>query len=277
MKGIWSIVIIPLYLLVSCSSSKAPVISEHEVNLQPTFSEIAIDGRSDDWRNAPHDFSEGSTVEFSVANNASHLFILLKVPSIQEQRKILEGGMDVWISADGRKDKKTGITYPVKGELSDQDPSITGTGQLTVKERHLQMAAQVISMQRFGFIPVFNSVQSIRQNTGFKASIGWDENDVMIYELTIPFNAFTEDIRNKELKVGFNIHGIDRTKNSQQAQNNAFTEGHGSSMGGGRRGGGNFGNRRDPGQKAANNRYNQHEKMYAPETFWADYRIANAH
>ena len=274
MKAFGSILLIPFYLLISCSSSKVPVASEHEVSLQPTFSEITIDGRSDDWQNVPHDFSEGSTVEFSVANNASHLFILMKAPSVQEQRKILEGGMDVWISADGKKDKKTGITYPVKGELSDQDPSITGTGQLTVKERHLQMAAQVISMQRYGFIPVYNSVQSIRQNTGFKASIGWDENDVMIYELTVPFNAFTTDIRNKQIKVGFNIHGIDRPKNSDQSKNTAFTEGHGSSMGGGRRGGGNFGNRRDPGQKAANNRYNQREKMFATETFWANYQVA---
>lgn len=273
MKNVWPFVFISLYFIASCSSSKAPV-TEHEVSLQSTFSEITVDGRADEWLNVPHDFSEGSTVEFSIANNASHLFILLKVPSVQEQRKILAGGMDVWISADGKKDKKTGITYPVKGELSDQDPSITVAEKLTVKERHMQMAAQVISMQRYGFIPVYNSVQSIRQNTGFKASIGWDENDVMIYELTIPFNAFAIDIKNKPIKIGFNIHGIDRPKNNEQPQNTAFTEGHGSSMGGSRRGGGNFGNRRDPGQKAANNRYNQRERMYASETFWADYAVA---
>lgn len=275
MKGFRSFFLVPLYFLVSCSSSKSPVISEHEVVLQPTYSDIIIDGKSDEWQNVPHDFSEGSTVEFSVANNASHLFILMKVPSIQEQRKILEGGMDVWISPDDKKERKTGITYPVKGELAEQDPSVNTTVKMNEKERHLQMAAQVISMQRYGFIPVYNSVQSIRQNTGFKASIGWDENDVMIYELTIPFNAFTTDITNKPVKIGFNIHGIDRQKNTEQAQNTAFTEGHGSSMGGGRRGGGgNFSNRRNPGQKAENNKYNQREKMYVTETFWADYQVA---
>ena len=274
MKGFRSIVVVPLYLMVSCSSSKVLLVSEHEVTLQPTFSEITIDGRSEDWQNIPHDYSEGSTIEFSVANNASHFFILMKVPSIQEQRKILLGGMNVWISEYGKKERKTGITYPVKGELSDQDHSITGGEKLNLKERHLQMAAQVISMQRYGFIPAYNSVQSIRQNTGFKASIAWDEKDVMIYELTIPFNAFTSDITGRPVKIGFNIHGLDRPNRSEQAQNSAFTEGHSSSMGGGRRGGGSFGNRRDPGQKAANNRYYQREKMYASETFWADYAIA---
>lgn len=274
MKRSLTFIFIYYIVLSACSSNKLPIINEQEVTLASTFSDIVVDGKPDEWVNIPHDFSTGSTVEFSVANNASNLFILLKVPSILEQQKILKGGMDVWVSPDGKKDKKTGITYPVKGELGETEQPISNTEKSNEREKHLQMAAQVISMQRYGFIPEYNGVQSIRQNTGFKASIGWDENDVMIYELTIPLKAFATDITKKSIKIGFNIHGIDRPKNPDRAENTSFTEGHGSSMGGGRRVGGNFGNRRNPGQKAENNKYNQREKLYATEIFWADYSIA---
>jgi hypothetical protein len=111
MKSFLSIVIIYWFAFSSCSSSKLPIIKEQEVILPSTFSNIIVDGRSDEWMNIPNDYSEGSTVEFSVANNASNLFVLLKVPSLQEQRKILEGGMDVWVSADGN------LPYPSKPSL----------------------------------------------------------------------------------------------------------------------------------------------------------------
>jgi hypothetical protein len=265
--------LILLVFLFGCSSQKAAV-TESESKLPGTYLEaVTIDGKPDEWSNVPHDLSQGSTVEYSVANNNNNVFILMRVPNLLEQAKILQGGMDVWVSTNNKKDKHTGITYPVKGELGDLPQKPLAPGEKPdVKQQHLQLAAQIISMQRFGFKPEYNTVQSIRQNTGFSAAINWDANNVMIYELTIPFSAFETAVTADHLEIGISIHGIDRPKNNSQSENTSYNDGLGS-MGGGRRGGGNFGNRMQGSRRAENNNYNQREKLYVQETFWTEYAV----
>jgi hypothetical protein len=213
-------------------------------------------------------------LQLALANNSSNLFILLRVPGQTEQMKLLQGGMDIWVDGQDKKDKRTGISYPVKGELGEPDHQQPPPGQKPdLKQMHYQMAGQLISLNRFGFKDEYNGVQSIRQNTGFKAAISWDENDVLIYELTIPFNAFAQDVKKDNIEIGFNIHGIDRPKN-QRPENGSYVSEGGGMGGGGHRAGGNFGNRRSTNLRAATTAYNQKEKLYIPESFWAGYSVS---
>jgi hypothetical protein len=273
----------PVMVLTACSSSKK-VADEKEPKLKTNYlASVVIDGKDDEWVSVPLEFNPNGSFEYAVANTDNELCIFLKVASQVEQTKLLHGGMEIWINGPGNKEKKTGVFYPVKGELSEEErPQMIQGQKQDVKEMRLRMAGQLISLNRVGFKPEFNGVQSIRQETGFKAAINWDNNDDLIYELAVPFAALPENLRNHSIELGFYINGMDRPKNNTASAGNG-SEGRegGGRMGGGRMGGGHMGGRGfDPtagGRQArsqrqqATSQYNQWQKVYVAESFWAEY------
>src|SRR5207245_1549959 len=194
--------------------------------------------------------------------------------------KLLQGGMQVYIDPDGKKEKTTEVVYPVKGELSEEEMRPQGVpGQKQdLTQIHQHVASQLISLNRIGFKPEYNGVQSVRENTGFKAAINWDENNDLVYELVVPYAAFPSSIKKDRVQLGFFISGIDRPK--QTAGENAGAQwtgggqgaggamgghhGNGSNFGGGRRGGGG-------GHANGQNSSNNWQKVYVNENFWLGY------
>ncbi|GAC1426013.1 MAG: hypothetical protein NVS1B13_08520 [Flavisolibacter sp.] len=261
----------PVFFALSCSPAKKTSVPPFEIKLPAAFlPDITIDGRADEWGTVPSDFSPRSTLQISVANSAKSLFILMRIPDLYEQVKLLEGGMEVWVDLGGLKNKNTGIAYPVKGEIADQlerqHPS--NNAKAIIRQERLQMLGQLISFNRFGFKEPYNSVQSLRKLTGFNGAINWDDKDVLIYELTIPFMAFTTSVKNGPIAIGFNMHGLDRPKHTRAEASSYNQVGDAN---GGHRAGGSFGNTDRARQRAANAAYRQKERLYIPEVFWASY------
>ena len=263
----------PVFLALSCSSSKKTALAPFEIKLPATFlPDFTIDGKADEWDAVPRDISPRSTLQISVANSRNSLSILMRIPDSYEQIKLLEGGMDVWVDLGGLKSKNTGIGYPVKGEVADlpERPHPSENSKAIIKQGRLQMAAQLISLNRFGFKEPYNSFQSLRQSTGFKAAINWDDKDVLIYELAIPFTAFTTPPKNGPIAIGFNLHGLDRPKHTRAESTSYSQTGDVSDV---HRAGGSFSNTDRARLRAANAAYRQKEKLYIPESFWASYTL----
>ena len=270
-----------LIFLASCSSSKKTV-SEPDVKLQNTTLPVVVDGKADEWKSVSLQLSPKNSFEYTVANTPEELCIFIKIPDQVEQTKLLRGGMEVYINPKGKKDKETAVFYPVKGELPEDMRAQAAPGEKEdVKEIRLRIAGQLISMNRTGFKTAFNGVQSIRQNTGFKAAINWDENDNLIYELAIPYAAFPDGLNKNNLELGFFINGAERPKNNNSSGSNTTWSGGNQGMGGGRMGGGrmgggrqggrSFSDKRDPGLRSSTNKYNQWQKLYVDENFWVQY------
>ncbi len=261
--------------IISCSSSKK-VAAVPEVASKPFFSQtISVDGKPGDWQNIPLTVNSKNTVQYAMANSDSHLFILLKIQDQLEQMKLLRGGMEIWIDPAGGEAKQTAIVYPVKGELNLNERTSVTPGQKTdYKALRNQMVTQLISLNRMGFKPQYNGVQSIYDNTGFKAAMGWDENDILIYEASIPFAAFTGDIKNDKLALGFVLNGVDRPKDTHGAESSTHMESGGRQMGG--RSGRNFNSMRSARSADNSARYDsrQREKIFESESFWTQYTTA---
>jgi uncharacterized membrane protein YgcG len=278
-----SIFSITAIVFASCSSSKKAAEAPEAKLPTSNLASVSIDGKADEWASIPMEYDPTGNIQYAVAHTDKELCIYMKLASPVEQTKLLHGGMQIWIDPVGKKDKTTGISYPVKGELPDDEHVRMGNGQNEeMKEARLRMVEQLISLQRFGFKPEYNGVQSIRQNTGFKAAINWDDNDNLIYEAAIPFDALPDNLKNNAIELGFFISGMDRPKNSSTSGGNwSEGQGGGGHMGGGHHSGGGGGrgfNANEGGSAARAQRqqttssYNQWQKVYVSENFWAQYR-----
>lgn len=271
----------------ACGSSKKTAIESTEAKLPQTpVKAITVDGKMQDWQGVPLQTNGDGSIAYAVANNNEDLFLLFKITDPVEQMKFVRGGMEVWFDPTDRHAKTTEIIYPVKGELPDETfrLNLIPGQKPNTSDLHRRIESGLVSFNRIGFKPDYSGVQSIRQNTGFKGAINWDETDALVYEVAVPFAAFPTDVRNGNLEVGFFIGAVDKPKASTgegaaPSEEGERGQGMGGGMrggGGGRRGGGGYsGNRQRGGgnqqRSGAANNSSSWKKMYEPESFWVQY------
>jgi hypothetical protein len=91
---------------------------------------LTIDGSDKDWiKPLPFAISP-EKVTYSVTNDDQYLYILLETKSPQEQQKIVQGGMTVWVNtkADKSESGAVGIGYPLDTRI-DRDRQIMQEAQ----------------------------------------------------------------------------------------------------------------------------------------------------
>ena len=267
-------------LLTACGSNHKAASETAETKMQPApVSSITVDGQMQDWQGIPLQ-ATADGIDYALANSRDNLYVLFKIADPAMQMKLIRGGMEVWFDPTGKHAKTTEIIYPVKGELPDETfrPNFAQGEKPSVSELHRRIESGLISFNRIGFKAAYSGVQSIRENTGFKGAINWDESGELVYEIAVPFAAFTTDVRNTNMEVGFFIGAVDKPKASNEgaAPSEGGNRGMGGmrSGGGGRRGGGYGGNRQrgeNGPQRSATNSSSAWKKMYEPESFWVQY------
>lgn len=212
-------------IIASCTGSKKTVREQPLVNhiSNPSVKEITIDGNDADWKDIAENSSPEKTFEYSVAHNSEYLFVRMKITNPVEQMKFLTGGMELWIDPTGRKAPKAKVVYPVKGELAATalQPQNTSADKKQNQEMmHLNVRAQLVSMNRIGFKPEYSGRQTISQNTGFKGAINWNDADELIYELKIPVQAFTGTVSKDNMDLEFSIGALERPTESHNNSEN---------------------------------------------------------
>jgi uncharacterized membrane protein YgcG len=272
-------------IFCACSSSKKVTSDTGETTAPASVvSAITVDGKSGDWQNVPRQTTADGTIEYAVANNNDDLFVLFRIANSAEQMKLIRGGMEVWFDPTGKHAKTTEIIYPVKGELPDETfrPNFVQGEKPNLNDMHRRIESGLISFNRIGFKPAFSGVQSIRENTGFKGALNWDDSEALVYEVAIPFAAFSTDVKKEPMEMGFFIGAVDEPKTGDGAK--PSEEGRGMAMGGGMRGGGGgrrgggggYGGGRQRGEANQQNAQSSNaaawKKMYEPQSFWVRYQ-----
>ena len=271
-----SFIFVIVAVLTACGSNHKTATENTEAKLQAaSIASITVDGQMQDWQGVPL-LTAANGIDYALANSRDNLYILFKISDPAEQMKLIRGGMEVWFDATGKHTKSTEIIFPVKGELPDETfrPNFVQGEKPNTKDLHRRIESSLISFNRIGFKPTYSGVQSIRENTGFKGAINWNEEGELIYEVTIPFAAFPTDVKNTNLEVGFFIGAVDKPKAATNEGAVPSEEG-GRAMGGGRRGGGGYGGNRQRGensqQRSATSNSSALKKMYESESFWVQY------
>jgi hypothetical protein len=147
------------------------------------------------WRNDPAQElkiadSEYSTdkkglVMYYFSNDTANLYVDMKIKETLEQNKILRIGMTIWISLDGKSQKKAGIRYPIGSEYSsrrkDFETMINPPTPLS----------QATMLQLVGF----KDVQPVRfpaeNKDNIRGKVKYNEKGDLIYSLVIPFSKLS--------------------------------------------------------------------------------------
>lgn len=169
---------------------------------------IVIDGVDSDWESAISFFDEDSGLMYSIANDNENFYILLKATAESAMAKFIMGGVEVWISADGKEKRKTGIKYPIP--LSWEERFASRNNNTTREDMRRQERERTYSiMDLRGFENIKDKTYKVDE-LDIKAEYS-GKNGNTVAEYKIPFSAFCkpEQINGENIfAIGLVLNGI---------------------------------------------------------------------
>lgn len=185
---------------------------------------------------------------YYLANDEHDLFIDLKIEDSGVQYKVLQEGLNVWINADGKSLKKTGIRFPV-GVKYSKGPMMRPQGNNLNPESPVAMANTI---ELIGFSDSLPKFLPAEGGHHFFGSVKYNKEGNLYYNLRIPLNDINlsgnrDGSQNPEFSIGIEYGAPPESANPQPRQtppsqsSNEFSSSNarsGGSRGGGGRGGG---------------------------------------
>jgi len=142
-----------------------------------------------------------SRIQFIIENNSTDLYIAMRVPDREEEKKIEQMGMQLYIDINGKHKQNVGIGFPVKLE------NIRGD----VEGARLVLKIES-TMKLFGFNGIENKIMTLDEPGRIKLGFDWDKDDILTIEYIIPIELLSEnaiELTQKPISVGWKINGTD--------------------------------------------------------------------
>lgn len=201
---------------------------------------IVVDGNLDDWTLPLRYYDKKSKIGYSMCNDSTTLYLCFRVIDENMQMKILKSGITIALDTVGKKKHHISIKYP----LRNSEPFKKGKGKPSVSllKSNFKMVEHLAIFHGF---KTGNGTSSITNDNGVAVKINWDNNNDLIYEVSIPFKSYlrnTITINDLINTMALNVN-IDALKNPQNMNKPSGSPkggggGHGGGMGGGMSGGG---------------------------------------
>jgi hypothetical protein len=184
-----------LLLAAGCGSSRQTQGSDAAPQVREIYQSqpLYVDGSDNDWvKPLPYSIKEES-VSYSISNDQQNLYVLLTTHSPQEQQKIIQGGMSVWVNTSGDKSNgnAVGIGYPLD-DRSDPDRKLMEEAQ----PQRYQKKTPKLEDKRTYALYGFNNDSTIRRFTygdsnavGVVVRLDYNNHGDIVYELSIPLQA----------------------------------------------------------------------------------------
>lgn len=190
-------------LLTACSSSKNSQQSEPAEKGNWQTSKLQVDGNDSDWT-APLRFKYTGKENFSysVTNDQTHLYVLLRSSDENTQQKILNGGLTVLFNTHAVNEERgaAGIVYPT-GNIP-KNP-LNGRQEYN-NNKHIAVGnAQDYSIFGFNTVKSLENYDYGKTNAeGIEVSVGLNAAGELVYEAAVPFTALFN--RNSAVNQGGN-------------------------------------------------------------------------
>ena len=193
-------------LCATAQTAKEPITAEFINN-------IVIDGDDSDWESAISFFDEDSGLMYSIANDEENIYILVKATAEAAMTKFTMGGVEIWISTDGKEKRKTGIKYPIP--LSWEERFASRSNNVTREDRRRQERERTYAnMELRGFENIKDNSYKVDE-LDIKAEYN-GKNGNTIAEYKIPFSTFCnpEQINSETVfALGIVLNGIQMPTN----------------------------------------------------------------
>ena len=203
-------------LLAACGpsrNSQAATVSTSSWQQTP----LAIDGSDSDWTRPLPGYISSEKLSYAIANDGANLYILLSTRDQQEQQKIIQGGMTVWVNA--RADKSigdaVGIGYPLDSR-NDRDRHLMQEAQ---PDRYSHKPATLEDRKDYalyGFVrdSIGNYTYGDDNPQGVTMRMDYNNTGELIYEASLPLAALlpghsaASSYATKSVAVGIFIQGL---------------------------------------------------------------------
>ena len=169
--------------LITLNSFFEPSIHYSTIIQTDTTSIIhSLDGNISEWPSEKFISDKETKTRFATDNDAQFLFLALTIPDRTTQKKIMQGGVNLYIDTKGKKKESTGIEYPVAGNPG--------------------------SMRLFGFSDSEPAILSISSEGTANIAFSWDSSNVLHIEYNIPLKLLEKAVpglNNKKISVGWKL------------------------------------------------------------------------
>lgn len=243
--------------------------------------EITIDGDHADWENALS-YVEDEEVSIGLMNDEEYLYICLVPSNRQMQNQMVRLGFTIWLDAEGGKNKRFGIRYPLgmmKSGVSVRELGFGGRqpmGEPDVSRFQELMEQSLLELEILG--PEKNDVRrmSIEQVEGIDIDVG-NINGTFVYELKVALaqdenHPYAIGVKSMPtIGIGFETAKIDMDEMRAEMQERMGGMRGGGRGGGGRTGGGRMGGDRRGGGMRGGTR----PEMPKPLKVWTTVHLAS--
>jgi len=150
-------------------------------------------------------YDEEAKSWYAVYATSDTIHVYLAVTDPMQQRKIISNGLELWVDTRGKKNKKTGILFPVMvhatGDrpMQGPPPAFNGAGgpesRALPDTNNIAWLKKAIAVQRemklTGFRNDLNGLQNIDHPSGIQVSLYFIK-DTLVYNAQLPINTLPE-------------------------------------------------------------------------------------
>ena len=208
--------IILFAFLVSVLGSCGPSLFESLWQEKP----VTVDGIANEWSVPLRLYDYKSTLNYTFSNDEKNIYVCIRATVDQMQKKIFRSGIQLWIDTLGKKNKTTGILFPLRksgneswNKLSGQRRDTLGIGQKSYSSSTAYNMNEGFEIRISGIKSSADGLIPMKNGLGIEMHIRRDSSNCLFYEAAIPFAAFykpllTKADSNKVFSVGIIINAL---------------------------------------------------------------------
>ena len=212
----YSIALSFLLLAGSCRSSRNDQATSAAQSGNWQQLPVIVDGSDQDWAKPLPFTNRKENLSYALSNDRDNLYILVSTRNPQEQQKIIEGGMTVWINNQAEKNESTsmGIGFPLDSR-KDRDRQLMAQARPDQHQNKHITLDDLKQYSLYGFksesIEDFDYGQS--NDEGVQVRIDFNRDGDLIYEASVPLSAIyprntSHNFAGKSLAIGIFVEGL---------------------------------------------------------------------
>jgi hypothetical protein len=245
-----------LFVTGLCFSAEAQKLNAVQEGSFAAPPKVKIDGKLDEWGNTFQAYNKTTKVFYTLSNDDKNLYLIVRSTDVQNNTKIMGGGVTLTINiADKKKEENAySVKFPVlersnlRGLRRPRGASSTtvmdSASMAEAAAARKQAIAAIKEISVLGFKDITDTLISIYNTYGIKASAGYDENANLQFELSIPLSLLSLSTdKPKEFAYNIKVNGIQMGGRNNNGGGNGGARNAGGGAGGGGFAGGGGGGR----------------------------------
>jgi len=178
---------------------------------------LTIDGSDSDWTKPLPGYSSSEKLSYAITNDGANLYILLSTKDPQEQQKIIQGGMTVWVNQKAEKSigDAVGIGYPLDTR-NDHDRNLMEEARPDQYKHKPATLEDRKDYALYGFVrdSIGNYTYGDDNPQGVRMRMDYDNAGELVYEASLPLTVLfpghnpSSSYAAKSIAVGIHIQGL---------------------------------------------------------------------